>query len=168
MMQLVRGTSSQSLIHLLNDLSKVDDQVLRYLDDDGTLLNQTGGPNHSMILINGSKGIGTGFSCDIPPFNPTQIIQYLKAKIEGKDASGIEIEPYYKGFKGTITKIAEQKYLIKGRCTITDSKTVKITELPIGTWTDDYKEFLEKLTMEMVKEIGLSRNMLICTISCRH
>ena len=26
-----------------------------------------------------------------------------------------------------------------------DAKTVKITELPVGTWTDDYKEFLEKL-----------------------
>ena len=145
---------------------KSDDQVLRYLDDDGTPVEPDWyAPIIPMILINGSKGIGTGFSTDIPPFNPTQIIQYLKAKIEGKDASGIEIEPYYEGFKGTITKIAEQKYLIKGRCTITDSKTVKITELPIGTWTDDYKEFLEKLIDgDGKKNLVLSRNMLICVL----
>ena len=125
---------------------KSDDQVLRYLDDDGTPVEPDWyAPIIPMILINGSKGIGTGFSTDIPPFNPFQVIEYLKAKIQGTDTSGIEIEPYYEGFKGMITKIENQKYLIKGRCTIMDAKTVKITELPVGTWTDDYKEFLEKL-----------------------
>lgn len=125
---------------------KLDDQVLRYLDDDGTPVEPDWyAPIIPMILINGSKGIGTGFSTDIPQFNPSQVIEYLKAKIGGSDTSGIEIEPYYEGFKGTITKIDDQKYLVKGRCTIMDAKTVKITELPIGTWTDDYKEFLEKL-----------------------
>jgi DNA topoisomerase-2 len=125
---------------------KSDDQVLRYLDDDGTPVEPDWyAPIIPMILINGSKGIGTGFSTDIPSFNPSQVIQYLKAKIDGIDTSGIEIELYYEGFKGTITKIDDHKFLIKGRCTIIDAKTVKITELPVGTWTDDYKEFLEKL-----------------------
>ena len=56
-----------------------DDKVLRYLEDDGTPVEPDWyAPIIPMILVNGSKGIGTGFSCDIPPFNPSQIIQYLE------------------------------------------------------------------------------------------
>jgi DNA topoisomerase-2 len=65
------------------------------------------------------------------------------------------IEPYFKGFKGTIRNIAASatsgapaapaKYLIKGTYEIIADRKVRITELPVGTWTDDYKEFLEKL-----------------------
>ena len=86
------------------------------------------------------------------------------------------IEPYFKGFKGTIRNMApapaasaasatsgaatnatsatsgapaasaaSAKYLIKGTYEIIADRKVRITELPIGTWTDDYKEFLEKL-----------------------
>lgn len=65
------------------------------------------------------------------------------------------IEPYFKGFKGTIKNIATAtnssddapppKYLIKGVYEIVADRKVRITELPIGTWTDDYKQFLEKL-----------------------
>ena len=145
------AASERYIFTELNPLTRIifpkqDDQVLRYLDDDGTPVEpEWYAPIIPMILINGSKGIGTGFSTDIPPFNPSQVIQYLKAKIHNQETASIEIEPYYEGFKGTISKIADQKYLIKGRCTIIDANTVKITELPIGTWTDDYKEFLEKL-----------------------
>ena len=122
-----------------------DDKVLRYLDDDGTIVEPDWyAPIIPMILVNGSKGIGTGFSTDIPSFNPKKIIEYVKAKLEGKDTSLIDIEPYYEGFKGEVKKIEDQKYLIKGAYKIIGAREVHITELPIGTWTDDYKEFLEK------------------------
>ena len=123
-----------------------DDKVLRYLEDDGTPVEPDWyAPIIPMILVNGSKGIGTGFSCDIPPFNPSQIIQYMQAKISGKPTDLIEIDVYYEGFKGEVRKIDEQRYLIKGKCRVIDEKRVHISELPIGTWTDDYKEYLEKL-----------------------
>ena len=123
-----------------------------------------------MILVNGSKGIGTGFSTDIMPHNPVQIIQYIRAMLTeatAKVGTGDRptIEPYFKGFKGTIKNIGggsgapaaaaaaailpagslPAKYLIKGTYEIIADRKVRITELPIGTWTDDYKEFLEKL-----------------------
>ena len=34
-----------------------------------------------MILVNGSKGIGTGFSTDIMCYNPLQIINYIQNKL---------------------------------------------------------------------------------------
>ena len=96
-----------------------------------------------MILVNGTKGIGTGFSTDIPCYNPLELINYLKNKLNNIENS-IDLIPYYEGFKGTIVKISEHKYLVKGLYEVND-KYVTITELPIGIWTDDYKIYLEGL-----------------------
>jgi len=109
-----------------------------------------------MILVNGGKGIGTGFSYEGLCYNLAQIIKYLKWVLKGRNGSTPVIEPYYEGFKGTITKIADikdamdtskvyKKYLIKGGYKVIGVDKVQITELPIGVWTDDYKKFLESI-----------------------
>lgn len=36
-----------------------------------------------MVLVNGSEGIGTGYSTSIPNYNPVDIVNYLKAKLNG-------------------------------------------------------------------------------------
>ena len=125
--------------------SELDDPILNYLDDDGTLVE----PDYYVpiipfALINGISGIGTGFSCNIPPFNPVDIVDYLKCKIDKKEKN-ISFVPYYEGFKGTITKIEEQKFLVKGVYQVVDENTIHITELPVGTWTMPYTSFLESL-----------------------
>ena len=97
-----------------------------------------------MVLVNGTKGIGTGFSTDIMCYNPSQIMDYIRYKLGGSIAAPA-VEPFYKNFKGTIRRVADSKYLFKGCYTILDEKKIRITELPVGTWTDDYKKFLEHL-----------------------
>jgi DNA topoisomerase-2 len=47
---------------------------------------------------------------------------------------------------------AAAKYLIKGCYTILDDKKIRITELPVGTWTDDYKKFIEQLIEPVAKK----------------
>ena len=104
-----------------------------------------------MILVNGSKGIGTGFSTDIMCYNPVEIINYLKMKLTTKNAlqsnvtDTVEFTPYYEGFKGTISKISDGKFLIKGAYEKISNDKIKVTELPIGYWTEDFKELLETL-----------------------
>jgi DNA topoisomerase-2 len=51
--------------------------------------------------------------------------------------------PWYLGFTGSIEKGAKGTYVSKGNYQWLDDNTLEITELPIGTWTEDYKEFLE-------------------------
>ena len=81
---------------------KLDDDVLNYLDDDGLKVEpEYYAPIIPMILVNGGKGIGTGFSYEGLCYNPTQIIECLKCKLKGKEYSG-DIKPYYEGFKGDI------------------------------------------------------------------
>ena len=182
------SASERYIFTQLNKLTRLiyrqeDDAVLSYIDDDGQMVEPVYyAPAIPMILVNGSKGIGTGFSTDVMPHNPIQIIAYIRAMLrEATEQAGSGdrpvIEPYFKGFKGTIrnmapapaasaasatsgapatnaasatsgapaTNAASAKYLIKGTYEIIADRKVRITELPIGTWTDDYKEFLEKL-----------------------
>jgi DNA topoisomerase-2 len=170
------SASERYIFTQLNKLTRLlyrqeDDAVLSYIDDDGQMVEPVYyAPAIPMILVNGTKGIGTGFSTDVMPHNPLQIIAYIRAMLTDGDRP--VIEPYFKGFKGTIKNIgasaaatsgaatsnvasasasapaanaASAKYLIKGTYEIIADRKVRITELPIGTWTDDYKEFLEKL-----------------------
>lgn len=126
-----------------------DDAILEYLDDDGQLVEPTFyAPIVPMILINGTKGIGTGFSTDIMCHNPLQVIDYIQAMLLKKpEAEWGPIEPYYRGFKGTISALAAPgKFLIKGLHTVDAAKKqVRVTELPVGHWTEDFKKHLESL-----------------------
>ena len=127
----------------------MDDPVLEYLEDDGSKVEPMYYvPIIPMILVNGTKGIWTGFSTDIMCYDPLQIINYLEGKLKNVsevDLKSLIIEPYYKGFKGKIYPCDEsrKKYVIKGCYTMLGNDKIKITELPIGTSTQDYKEFLE-------------------------
>lgn len=125
--------------------NKKDDEILTYLDDDGYLVEPIYYiPIIPMVLVNGCKGIGTGFSTEIPCFNPKTIIEYIMGFLDGKDNSTIEFVPYYKGFKGTIQRESEKRFITQGLFTV-KKNALEITELPIGTWTEDYKAFLDKL-----------------------
>ena len=63
--------------------------------------------------------------------------------------------PYYEGFKGTVERISEQKFAIRGTYERQDAEDkVRITELPIGTWTMPYITFLEGLVDGGVDKTG--------------
>ena len=153
--RLQGGKDSASERYIFTQLSKItrcifrdhDDKILNYLNDDGLIVEPLFyAPILPMILVNGTKGIGTGFSTDIMSYNPTDIIGYLKDQLSDSLTQLKEFTPYYNGFTGTITKISEGKYLIKGRYEKVGTDKIRITELPVGTWTDDFKEYLESLT----------------------
>jgi DNA topoisomerase-2 len=130
-----------------------DDNILRYLNDDGTPVEpQFYVPIIPMVLVNGTKGIGTGFSTEIMCYNPKDIIGYLKNKLNGITSDHIEFFPYYEGFTGVITKISDIKFLFKGRYEIVDQDKIRVTELPIGYWTEDFKELLNDLQNDKDKD----------------
>ena len=130
---------------------KEDGYILNYLDDDGSPVEpETYIPIIPMILVNGSEGIGTGWSTSIPPYNPLDIIKNLNKKLDGEEME--EMRPWYRGFNGTIEKLNENCYLSRGKYYIEGDSKAFITELPINTWTDKYKEFLESVVIETGKE----------------
>ena len=150
------SASERYIFTALNPLTRYiypesDDKILNYLDDDGTKVEPDFYlPIIPMILVNGGKGIGTGFSYEGLCYNVKSIITYLKNKLEKKNEIK-NIEPYYEGFKGDIIPIDSnkgKKYLFKGKYTVLSSDTIRVTELPIGLWTIKFKEILDKLMEE--------------------
>ena len=153
------AASERYIFTQLNPITRLiyraeDDAVLEYLDDDGQLVEPTFyAPVVPMILINGTKGIGTGFSTDIMCHNPMQVIDYIRNMLLKKPESEWgTIDPYYRGFKGSITPIASAtataptKFLIRGLHSVDAAKKqVRVTELPVGHWTEDFKKHLEAL-----------------------
>jgi DNA topoisomerase-2 len=154
------SASERYIFTQLNSLTRkifpdVDDAVLNYINDDGLLVEpEFYAPIIPFTLINGISGIGTGFSSSIPAYNPKDVVQYLKSKLTNVEYTGGEFIPYYEGFRGTIRKIAENKYLVKGLYEKIGEDKIRITELPVGTWTMPYITFLEGLLDGGVDKAG--------------
>jgi len=120
---------------------KEDFPLLKYLDDDGILVEpEYYVPIIPMVLVNGMVGIGTGWSTNIPQYNPIDIIKNIKRKTNNQNYK--EMYPFYKGFKGEIKKITDKNYITKGLYELNNNKLI-ITELPVGEWTDKYIRYLE-------------------------
>jgi len=161
--------ASARYIHTkLNELAKCifnpdDSHVLNRLDDDGMLIeHEYYIPIIPMILVNGGLGIGTGFSTNIPNHNPSDIIEECRKIIAALDKEApinnkedlasmykvlekvrlSKLTPWYLGFNGNIVPDKEGTFQSRSIYKWLDDQTLEITELPVGIWTDDYKEFL--------------------------
>lgn len=122
-----------------------DDTQLNYLNDDGQSIEpEWYMPILPMLLVNGGEGIGTGWSTSIPNFSPKDLAEAFLIKLKsGQDFP--HLHPWYRGFRGSIESLGESRYRICGVINKIDAETVEITELPVGSWTQTYKEFLETM-----------------------
>ena len=167
--RLVGGSDASSpryIFTLISELTKLifreeDSNILNYLDEDGQSIEpEFYIPVIPMILVNGGVGIGTGFSTNIPQFNPEDIISICMKicnGIVGKDVAESqsfinkmkieEFAPWYLGHTGKIMKSDKGTYVSTGIYNWIDDNTLEISELPVGTWTEDYKEYLENMLM---------------------
>jgi len=123
--------------------SPLDDAVLNYLVEDGQKIEPSFYvPILPMVLVNGASGIGTGWSTDIPNYDPLAIIENLRLWIGKKKMK--PMRPWFRGFTGCIESIGKGSYYSWGKFWENDNG-LEITELPIRKWTQDYKEFLQTM-----------------------
>ena len=138
-----------------------DEPLLKQVNDDGDLVQ----PEHyvpilPMILINGcAAGIGTGWSCNVPCFNPLDMIKAIKVWIENDGEVLIEhpenpeetismfsnFVPWYRGFKGDIEKSTDSRFITYGVVEEGNKDEIHIKELPIGLWTSKFADFCDDL-----------------------
>jgi DNA topoisomerase-2 len=119
-----------------------DDAILNYLDDDGRPIEPDFYmPTLPMVLVNGTEGIGTGFSCYVPPFNPDDIKENIKRMLAGEEI--VPMRPWFRGFKGVVHK-EDDTWMMEGVWKWS-GRNIVVTELPPGRWTQDYKEYLDGL-----------------------
>jgi DNA topoisomerase II len=151
------ASSPRYIYTLLHPLTKVifnkdDNDILKHLDDDGFPVEpEFYLPIIPMILVNGTVGIGTGFSTNIPCYNPKDIVETIKNILNGKEVDYMnkenDLKPYYHGFQGKIDKL-NGKWHSRGCYNRSTATKVEITELPVGVWTADFKELLEDMVSD--------------------
>jgi len=121
-----------------------DDPLLQFLNEDGLSIEpEFYMPVIPMVLVNGADGIGTGWSSKVPNYDPRLIIDNLRRQIRGEEVK--PMKPFYAGFSGEITQEGAGKFMTRGRTERKDENTLHISELPIMTWTQDYKSLLEEM-----------------------
>lgn len=97
------------------------------------------------VLINGSSGIAVGFASNILNRNPTEIIAACQAVINGKKIG--DVKPYNRFFQGDYIRDPEnpKRWIIRGKVQVTNTSTVRITELPPSMTYEKYEAILDKL-----------------------
>ena len=103
-------------------------------------------PVFPIMFLNGSNGMSTGFSNDLQPRNPLEIIEYIKKKLSGCQKPRMELLPWFRGHQGQVMYNSEMNrnesfgVIVKNNMT-----SYTITELPIGAEYQKYVEYLDKL-----------------------
>ncbi|TKR76455.1 hypothetical protein L596_017588 [Steinernema carpocapsae] len=153
--RLQGGKDSASARYIFTQLNPVtralfpqpDENVLRFLYEENQRIEpEWYCPIIPTVLVNGAEGIGTGWSTKVPNFNPREIVENMRRLIRGEEPK--EMVPWYKNFRGTITQLDDQRYVCSGEVAVINSDTIEITELPIKTWTQNYKESVIEPMME--------------------
>ncbi|CCK73035.1 DNA topoisomerase 2 KNAG_0M01820 [Huiozyma naganishii CBS 8797] len=143
------GKDAAATRYIFTELNKLtrkifhpsDDPLYSYVqDDEMTVEPEWYLPVIPMLLVNGGEGIGTGWSTNIPPFNPLDIVKNIGHLMNGEDLE--EMHPWYRGWTGSLEKTEPQRYRMYGRIEQTGPCTLEITELPAKTWTTTIKEHL--------------------------
>lgn len=130
---------------------KEDEPIYKYLiEENKDIEPESYAPIIPMVLVNGSNGIGTGFSTFVPCYNVREIIDNIFAIMESKLMT--DMMPWYRNFKGNIVKNKEHSYTTHGNMEIINDTTIKISDLPIGMWTETYIELLKTFVIADLKK----------------
>jgi DNA topoisomerase II len=142
------AASSRYIFTRLNPVTKsifnqADNSVLKYVMDDGQQVEpEFYSPVVPMILVNGAEGIGTGFSCYVPPYDLEVVKHNIQCALN--QVAMAPMVPHFKGFKGKITKVKDHTWLLEG-VVEKEGSQLHVTELPPGKWIQDFKEHLDDL-----------------------
>lgn len=160
-----------------------DDLLLEKREDDGDLVEPYYyAPTIPMLLVNGAVGIGTGWSCACPSFDPDVVLEAARLwmqshqtdpnlvqteKSEGRKLFESFVEtmtPWYRNFKGKIQKTGPGKFETTGIYQKNSSGSIHITELPIGVWTAHFVQWLEEKEIQYINrstpcEVDITLNL---------
>lgn len=86
-----------------------------------------------VMLLNGSSGMSTGFSQEILPRRPDDVIAYIHKKLNGTERPRVELLPWFRGHLGKVAYNTElNRNESFGKVDKLNMTSYEVTELPIG------------------------------------
>lgn len=147
-----KDAASPRYIHVLpsnflkQTLLKVDDELLHYLIEENVKIEPAFFvPLVPYVLINGTRGIATGFSTYVPNHRLADVVQAIRQILNAEEPS--PLLPHWNNFNGTLEH-GDDRCTMIGKAQVRGDK-IHISELPVYVWTDAY---LQKLRDN--KDIG--------------
>ena len=132
-----------------------DDAILeRLVEDDDPVEYKFFMPIIPMLLVNGAHGIASGYSTNIPNYNPLDLVNWILSWLDDDVNSLPELVPWYRGFTGEINLIKgksgkaigwESKGILEKGVGKQDKNFWHIRELPIGVWPTPFEAWLDYL-----------------------
>jgi DNA topoisomerase-2 len=95
------------------------------------------------ILVNGASGIATGFSTTVPPHDARAVVAAVRAALVAPQQPREPMHMHVRGFTGSVG-VDAARYTTEATVEAAARGHV-VSELPVGVWTEAYKETLEKL-----------------------
>lgn len=137
---------------------EIDDRLLTPVEEDGEKAEPIYYvPIIPVILVNGARGVGTGWSTDIPLFSPKELITITRWMINKGENLGNNLTPYFNGFHGTITQ-NPTKWFTNFAITKTKSRFFRLTEIPVRISVADARNLINEL---IEKEIVVDMKSLL-------
>jgi len=100
-----------------------------------------------MVLCNGTSGVGTGWSSDVPSFDPKELMAWCRRYnaqqrdgAPGQPPPPLDLTPWLEGFTGTVTRKPDGQFTLNGRLEQTSDTTLRVLDLPIYTNTFKFTE----------------------------
>lgn len=148
--------------------SKYFDYLFRKEDDHNLIEQEFEGekiepmfyvPTLPLILLNGSTGIGVGFASTILARDLNNIISIVNNFLNKKKSEDELFKPSWKGFKGEVNYLGDNKWEIRGIANL-NGKKLTITEVPISITLQKYIGILRKAKEKgiITKYIDYSEN----------
>lgn len=102
-------------------------------------------PKIPMVLINGIKGIATGFATDILPYSVKDVTKLCLKAAKGEDISKEKLVPTFPGFKGKVQPNERGGFDVIGTYERQGSTGLTITEIPFEFDRESYIKVLDDL-----------------------
>ena len=111
-----------------------DERYLKNIIEEGEIIEKENYlPILPTVLINGTIGIGTGFSTSIPSYNPLDLIKWIKVWLDNDNTYDEEYDfpkltPWYRNFKGTIEE-SKNGYTTSGVLTMESKGVIRLHDI---------------------------------------
>lgn len=97
------------------------------------------------VLLNGGSGIAVGFATNILNRNPVDLVEACLKVLKGKPCP--ELKPWINGFCGDFRRVPDspRSWTIHGSCSVKNTSTVEVTEIPPSFTYEKYEALLDGL-----------------------